>query len=160
MQSHSIRHSTTKCATIIDLRALTRTIRRNSRFDGQNSIDPWGPFTLYTSGTCKPSPSAVVRRSQFGRWPSPKIPRRTPGRTTFDPARACRAPEGRGGPPGNLLCCYVHLIDEGVDDLLAVHRRGIGGGMARKRQAMGDRALHEENPQKVGTIRPSIALLG
>ena len=69
---------------------FTMTIRRKSLFDVQNSIDPSGIFTLYTSDTCNVPPLAVNRRSLFGRSPSPKIPRRTLGRTIADPARACR----------------------------------------------------------------------
>ena len=42
------------------------TIRHNSLFDAQNSIDPWAIFTLYTSDTCKSPPLAIVRRSQSG----------------------------------------------------------------------------------------------
>ena len=93
----------TRMANLIFWPGFTLTIRRKSLFDVQNSIDPSGIFTLYTSDTCKVPPLAVVRRSLFGRSPSPKIPRRTLGHTTLDPARACRDTEKRGGPPGRPL---------------------------------------------------------
>ena len=94
-------------ATLNTSPGFTLTIRRKSLFDVQNSIDPWGIFTLYTSDTCKLRPLAVVRRSRFGRSPSPKIPRRSVRRTTLDPARACRDPEGRGGPPRKTAPLHI-----------------------------------------------------
>ena len=43
--------------TVISSPGFTLTIRRKSLFDVQNSIDPSGIFTLYTSDTCKVSHS-------------------------------------------------------------------------------------------------------